>query len=81
MLGGIPLEQHFVATLVTQIEQAIEPHHQSVRVCLSCADSYGYQTLLGGSLEADEVNPAMGLRGFRVMLLSLTLQHLHLSVK
>lgn len=63
MLGGIPLDQHFVATLVTQIEQAIEPHHQSVRVCLSCADSYGYQTLLGGSLEADEVNPAMGLRG------------------
>lgn len=63
MLGGKSIAEHFVDTLVEKISAAIQPHHQSLRVCLSSADSHGYQALLGGSLETDEVNPAMGVRG------------------
>lgn len=63
MLDGKSLKQHFVDTLVMHIDDAIKPHHETVRLCLSSADSYHYQTLLGGSLEVDEINPVMGVRG------------------
>lgn len=63
MLDGKPLAHHFVETLVTQIENNIEAHHDTIRVCLSAADSYAFQALLGGSLEHDEINPVMGVRG------------------
>jgi pyruvate,water dikinase len=54
---------HFVEAVVTRIEASIQPSHQTVRICLSHADSYQYKTLIGGDLEADEVNPILGVRG------------------
>ncbi len=63
LLNGQSLEEHFVATLTNSIVQAITAEHTSIRICLSSADSYGFKALIGGSLEAEEVNPALGLRG------------------
>ncbi|WP_105903760.1 putative PEP-binding protein [Vibrio gangliei] len=57
------IDEHFVTTLVALIEAAILPQHQHVRVCLSDADSYAYSALIGGGIEKEEVNPAIGLRG------------------
>ena len=62
ILGGLSIEEHFVNTLVTQIEQAITAQ-QHIRVALSHADSHDFQALIGGSVEKSEVNPAIGLRG------------------
>lgn len=63
ILGDSTLESHFVATLTEQILLEVKPHHQSVRVDLGGADSYSFRSLLGGKIEAQEVNPALGLRG------------------
>ncbi|MCA2018665.1 phosphoenolpyruvate synthase [Vibrio tritonius] len=62
ILGGLSIEEHFVNTLVTKIEQAITAQ-QHIRVALSQADSHDFQALIGGSVENSEVNPAIGLRG------------------
>ncbi len=63
LLNGQSVEEHFVSTLTSKIAQAINSEHTSIRVCLSGSDSYAFKALIGGSIEADEVNPAMGLRG------------------
>ncbi|MZI93280.1 phosphoenolpyruvate synthase [Vibrio sp. CAIM 722] len=63
LLNGQSIEEHFVSTLVAQIEHAITADHQTVRVSLSNADSHDFQALIGGSVENSEVNPAIGLRG------------------
>jgi len=63
LLNGQSVEEHFVSTLTARIDQAIMPEHTSIRVCLSSSDSYAFKALIGGSLEVEEVNPAMGLRG------------------
>ncbi|UUM29428.1 putative PEP-binding protein [Vibrio japonicus] len=63
ILGEVSLEDHFVATLTQQIHNAIKPEHQAIRVCLSNADSYSFNSLIGGGLEEHEVNPALGVRG------------------
>ncbi len=56
--------EHFVETLASKIKAAAELQtYSTIRLCLSEADSYEYKALIGGSVEADEVNPAMGLRG------------------
>lgn len=62
-LDSAIIDNHFVTTLVSSIENAILPQHQHVRVCLSDADSYAYSALIGGSIEQTEVNPAIGVRG------------------
>ncbi|MGF1755093.1 phosphoenolpyruvate synthase, partial [Vibrio makurazakiensis] len=63
ILNGKSASQHFVDTLVSAIESAVKPSHKAIRVCLSGADSYAYNSLLGGSLQPQETNPALGLRG------------------
>lgn len=63
ILGDKSVDEHFVSTLVVAIQAAVQPNHNSVRVALSCADSYGFRSLLGGNCEVEEVNPALGVRG------------------
>jgi len=63
LLNGQSIEEHFVSTLTESINQAIKPEHTSIRLSLSGSDSYAFKALIGGSIEADEVNPAMGIRG------------------
>ncbi len=63
LLNGKSVEEHFVSTLTEQISQAITDEHSSIRVCLSSSDSYAFKALIGGSIEAEEINPAMGVRG------------------
>lgn len=63
ILGEVSMEEHFVATLTERIMQSVKPNHQSVRVALGNADSYELSSLLGGKAEAQEINPALGLRG------------------
>ncbi len=64
VIGEQDIASHFVSTLVNKIKQALaEQAYSSVRLCLSEADSYEYKALIGGGIEVDEVNPAMGLRG------------------
>ncbi|WP_217524398.1 putative PEP-binding protein [Vibrio metschnikovii] len=63
LLNDQSIAEHFVDTLVERIEQAIKPHHQSVRVCLSNEDSAQSRTLLGGEKVTVEPNPALGVRG------------------
>ena len=63
LLGEQSADEHFVSTLVSRIESSILPHHKQVRVCLSDADSYAYKALIGGSIEKQEVNPVIGVRG------------------
>ncbi|MCG3725703.1 putative PEP-binding protein [Vibrio cincinnatiensis] len=63
LLDGKTVEEHFVETLVTRIEQGITPHHKVIRVCLSGIDSAQFHTLIGGDIEPVEQNPAMGVRG------------------
>lgn len=63
VLAGTALNSHFVDTLVSAVERSILPHHKTVRVCLSDADSHSFGALLGGAFELSELNPAMGLRG------------------
>jgi len=63
VLAGAELHGHFVDTLVNYVEAAILSHHQTIRVCLSDADSHAFRALLGGEVEPEELNPAMGLRG------------------
>ncbi|PML34008.1 putative PEP-binding protein, partial [Vibrio sp. 10N.261.52.A1] len=63
ILGGKSVDEHFVSTLVTAIQVAVQPNHTSVRIALSNADSYGFRSLLGGNCEVEEVNPALGVRG------------------
>ncbi|PQJ60374.1 phosphoenolpyruvate synthase [Vibrio chagasii] len=63
ILGGKSVDEHFVSTLVTAIQVAVQPNHASVRIALSNADSCGFRSLLGGNCEVEEVNPAFGVRG------------------
>ncbi|CAH6878563.1 Phosphoenolpyruvate synthase [Vibrio chagasii] len=63
ILGGKSVDEHFVSTLVTAIQAAVQPNHTSVRIALSNADSYSFRSLLGGTCEVEEVNPALGVRG------------------
>jgi pyruvate,water dikinase len=63
ILGDSTVTEHFVATLVTSIQQGIQPNHKAIRVMLNGADSYAMKALLGGKVEASEINPLMGLRG------------------
>ncbi|MEZ9761597.1 putative PEP-binding protein [Vibrio splendidus] len=63
ILGDKTVDEHFVSTLVIAIQAAVQPNHISVRIALSSADSYGFRSLLGGSCEAEETNPALGVRG------------------
>ncbi|PML43407.1 phosphoenolpyruvate synthase [Vibrio lentus] len=63
MLGDKSVDEHFVSTLVVAIQAAVQPNHNTVRVALSSADSYGFRSLLGGNCEVEEVNPALGVRG------------------
>lgn len=64
VIGDLNIAEHFVETLVLTIKDAVtENSYQTVRLCLSDADSYEYSALIGGSIEVDEVNPAMGIRG------------------
>lgn len=63
ILNGKTASGHFVDTLVSAIQGAISPSHKTIRVCLSGADSYAYNSLIGGANVENEVNPALGLRG------------------
>ncbi|MDW6016946.1 putative PEP-binding protein [Vibrio plantisponsor] len=63
LLNGLSIEEHFVSVLVERITQSINAEHRSIRICLSSSDSYAFKALIGGSIEEDEVNPAMGVRG------------------
>jgi pyruvate,water dikinase len=63
ILGDKKVDEHFVSTLVIAIQAAVQPNHTSVRIALSSADSYGFRSLLGGNCEAEEINPALGIRG------------------
>jgi len=63
ILNGKSASEHFVDTLVSSIQGAISPAHKTIRVCLSGADSYAYNSLIGGASAESEVNPALGLRG------------------
>ncbi|MBE8575577.1 MULTISPECIES: putative PEP-binding protein [Vibrio] len=63
ILGDKTVDEHFVTTLVIAIQAAVQPNHTSVRIALSSADSYGFRSLLGGNCEAEEINPALGVRG------------------
>lgn len=63
ILGDREVESHFVQTLSGKIKHAIQPSHQAIRVSLSCADSDSFRSLLGGQCEAQEANPALGVRG------------------
>lgn len=63
MLGEQDLKTHFVSTLVSIISDAIAPEHKVVRVSLSNADSHTMRSLLGGDVEPEVVNPALGMRG------------------
>lgn len=63
MLGEQDLKTHFVSTLVSIISDAISPAHKVVRVSLSNADSHAMRSLLGGDVEPEVVNPALGMRG------------------
>ncbi|MEZ9872466.1 putative PEP-binding protein [Vibrio sp. 10N.261.51.C6] len=63
ILGDKTVDEHFVSTLVMVIQAAVQPNHTSVRIALSSADSYGFRSLLGGNCEAEEINPALGVRG------------------
>ena len=62
ILGDKTVDEHFVSTLVIAIQAAVQPNHTSVRIALSSADSYGFRSLLGGNCEAEEINPALGVR-------------------
>ncbi|OEF24105.1 putative PEP-binding protein [Vibrio rumoiensis] len=63
LLNGHTVDEHFVSTLGKLIETAIKPQHKHIRICLSDADSYAYRALIGGNIEKNEINPAIGLRG------------------
>lgn len=63
ILGGLDVETHFVSTLTNQILSAVKPNHTVVRVSLSGADSDSFSSLLGGNVDLQETNPALGVRG------------------
>lgn len=63
ILGDKSVDEHFVSTLVIAIQAAVQPHHKTVRIALSDADSYSFRSLLGGNCETEEINPALGIRG------------------
>ncbi|NNN45178.1 MULTISPECIES: putative PEP-binding protein [Vibrio] len=63
LLDGKTIEAHFVATLVSRIEEGIRPFHKVIRICFSGVDSAQFKTLIGGEREPVEMNPAMGVRG------------------
>ncbi|NOH96236.1 putative PEP-binding protein [Vibrio sp. 99-70-13A1] len=63
IIGEQAVSEHFVHTLVSAISAAVKPSHKSIRVALSGADSYAFNSLLGGKNEIEEVNPALGVRG------------------
>ena len=63
ILNGQTVRDYFVSTLCNAIKEAVTDKHETVRICLSSMDSYSFKALLGGECEAQEVNPAMGIRG------------------
>lgn len=63
ILGELDVDSHFVATLCEQIISAIKPQHSVIRIALSGAGSDSFGSLLGGKVEPQELNPALGLRG------------------
>lgn len=64
ILNEKSIKEHFIATLVSHIEEAITDKNAVIQVSLSDSDSHHFKTLIGGrSVESDEVNPAIGLRG------------------
>lgn len=64
LIGDGDVAEYFVETLVNEIKSTLAQHsYKTVRLCLSTADSYEYKALIGGHIEVDEVNPAMGIRG------------------
>lgn len=63
ILGELDVEAHFVSTLTEQILAAVKPCHTKIRVSLSGADSHSFSSLLGGKVELQETNPALGVRG------------------
>lgn len=63
ILGQLTLESHFVSTLTEQILAEVKPEHKKIRIDLGGADSYSFRSLLGGQIEPQEVNPALGFRG------------------
>ncbi|MGF1694271.1 phosphoenolpyruvate synthase [Vibrio lamellibrachiae] len=63
ILSNQSVKEHFVSTMCTHIEGAISEQHKAVRICLSNSDSRGFSSLIAGTLEEKEENPALGLRG------------------
>lgn len=64
ILNEKSIKEHFIATLVTAIQEEIADKNALVKISLSDSDSHHFKTLIGGhSVESDEVNPAIGLRG------------------
>lgn len=64
ILNEKSIKEHFIATIVSHIEEAITDKNAVIQVSLSDSDSHHFKTLIGGrSVESDEVNPAIGLRG------------------
>lgn len=64
IVGQVEPGVHLVESLVSEIEAAIQPAHQAIRVALSDADSRSYFALIGGhTSEKEEHNPLMGTRG------------------
>ncbi|MCE0492568.1 putative PEP-binding protein [Vibrio salinus] len=65
IVGSESTSEHFVAVLVASITEEFKSQsYESVKICLSDADSYEYGALIGGPHEEEhEVNPFMGVRG------------------
>ncbi|RQW63547.1 putative PEP-binding protein [Vibrio viridaestus] len=65
IVGSASISEHFVSTLVTSITAKFKSQsYQSIKLCLSDADSFAYSALIGGSVaEEKETNPFMGVRG------------------
>lgn len=63
ILDDKAVAEHFTSTIADRVVAAVQKNHTTIRVCLSDADSYTYKALIGGSVETDEINPAMGVRG------------------
>lgn len=63
LLGEQTAEEFFVSTLVDAITSSITTEHSTICVELNDATSYEMSALLGGKVEADEINPQLGLRG------------------
>jgi pyruvate,water dikinase len=80
ILGGKAVSEHFVAVLTEQIINRIDSaDYETIRICLSDADSHEYRSLIGGRFEPEEVNPAMGCRGVSRLVSKHQSQHFSLE--